>query len=486
MRRVARALERLEVLVAAGHGDQPEVPVRLQHVDRGDLEAGHLDHAVDDRLEHGVEVLPGVDPGHQLVEADRVPPGGRPRMTCDPLSRVRTPDCASGQRRIHMAHLGHFARVLARLRRRPAHLGSVTLVACGHDRGSRRRGARDAGPPRCTEAWAVDPAARRGHGHPGRRLAAARSSGWSTYRSRRACPTTGRRFDRLVAIPFRQVAERGFEAHDDGTPLVVVDIEHRAEVPLAELLAALPDDAGVEFADRGGFETDDEEYGDVVERDHPRRDRPRARAPTSSSAGTTARQVARLGRRQGADRASAGCSSASAAPTGPSASSPATGTSIGASPERHVSRARRRRPDEPDQRHLPARAGSTDRPSARQRLLDFLADEKEIYELFMVVDEELKMMCDICHEGGQVLGPFLKPMTHLVHTEYLLAGRTDRDVREVLRDTMYAATVTGVAGRERLPADQAVRDRGARLLRRRARAARPRRARAARSSTARS
>ena len=61
----------------------------------------------------------------------------------------------------------------------------------------------------------------------------------------------------------------------------------------------------------------------------------------------------------------------------------------------------------------------------------------------MVVDEELKMMCDICHEGGQVLGPFLKPMTHLVHTEYLLAGRTRRDVREVLRDTMYAATVTG-------------------------------------------
>ena len=53
------------------------------------------------------------------------------------------------------------------------------------------------------------------------------------------------------------------------------------------------------------------------------------------------------------------------------------------------------------------------------------------------------MMCDICHEGGQVLGPFLKPMSHLVHTEYLLAGRTDRDPREVLRDTMYAATVTG-------------------------------------------
>jgi 2-amino-4-deoxychorismate synthase len=84
-----------------------------------------------------------------------------------------------------------------------------------------------------------------------------------------------------------------------------------------------------------------------------------------------------------------------------------------------------------------------DESERKQRLLEFLADEKEIFELFMVVDEELKMMCDICHEGGQVLGPFLKPMTHLVHTEYLLAGRTDRDVRDVLRDTMFAATVTG-------------------------------------------
>jgi phenazine biosynthesis protein phzE len=61
----------------------------------------------------------------------------------------------------------------------------------------------------------------------------------------------------------------------------------------------------------------------------------------------------------------------------------------------------------------------------------------------MVVDEELKMMCDICSTGGQVLGPFLKPMSRLIHTEYLLAGHTDRDPREVLRDTMFAATVTG-------------------------------------------
>ena len=81
--------------------------------------------------------------------------------------------------------------------------------------------------------------------------------------------------------------------------------------------------------------------------------------------------------------------------------------------------------------------------SLRRQMLEFLHDEKEIYELFMVVDEELKMMCDICDKGGQVLGPFLKPMSHLIHTEYFLSGRTSRDPREVLRDTMYAATVTG-------------------------------------------
>jgi len=52
-------------------------------------------------------------------------------------------------------------------------------------------------------------------------------------------------------------------------------------------------------------------------------------------------------------------------------------------------------------------------------------------------------MCDICNQGGLVLGPYLTQMSHLIHTEYLLAGRTTRDPRAVLRDSMFAATVTG-------------------------------------------
>ena len=78
-------------------------------------------------------------------------------------------------------------------------------------------------------------------------------------------PEDGRRFDRLVAVPFRQVTERGFVAHDDGTPLAVVEIETEREVPLDELIDALPDEP-VNFEDEGGFETSDEDYAAVVER----------------------------------------------------------------------------------------------------------------------------------------------------------------------------------------------------------------------------
>lgn len=251
-------------------------------------------------------------------------------------------------------------------------------------------------------------------------------------------PAEGHIADRLLAVPFRQVAERGFEAHDDGTPLVVVDVETELEFSVAEVVEAI-DEAEVAFADRGGFETDDEEYGKLVE----------SIIRDEIGQGEGANLV--IGRHYRAKVADWGAAKALAVFRRLLERERGaywtyvffTGDRylIGASPERHVSihggdvrmnpiSGTFRIPREPD-------------ADVRGRLLEFLRDEKEIYELFMVVDEELKMMCDICNQGGQVLGPFLKPMSRLVHTEYLLAGRTDRDPREVLRDTMYAATVTG-------------------------------------------
>ncbi len=249
-------------------------------------------------------------------------------------------------------------------------------------------------------------------------------------------PEDGHIADRLLAVPFRQVRERGFEAHDDGTPLVVVDVETELEFTVAEVVEAI-DAVPVEFADRGGFETDDEEYGKLVA----------AIIEDEIGQGEGANLV--VGRHYrarvadwGADKAlevfrrllerERGAYWTFVFFTGDR-------YLIGASPERHVTI------HGGDVRMNPI-SGTFRIPregDVRSRLLEFLDDEKEIYELFMVVDEELKMMCDICNEGGQVLGPFLKPMSRLVHTEYLLAGRTSRDPREVLRDTMYAATVTG-------------------------------------------
>jgi len=253
-------------------------------------------------------------------------------------------------------------------------------------------------------------------------------------------PEAGHIADRLVAVPFRQVRERGFEAQDDGTPLVVVDVETELEFSVDEVIEAI-DDTGVELADRGGFDIDDAAYAEQVEeiiRDEigqgeganlvvGRHYRAQVADWDAAKALTVFRRL--LQREHGAywtfvfftgDR-----------------------YLIGASPERHVTVHGDDVRMNPISGTFRLTGAGGERTDVRRDLLAFLRDEKEIYELFMVVDEELKMMCDVCDKGGQVLGPFLKPMSRLIHTEYFLAGRTSRDPREVLRDTMYAATVTG-------------------------------------------
>src|SRR3954453_2753259 len=67
----------------------------------------------------------------------------------------------------------------------------------------------------------------------------------------------------LVLVPFAQVRERGFAAHQDGTPLSVIAADVCRDVPVSEILAQLPD-VPVEFADRGGFETSDDDYAALV------------------------------------------------------------------------------------------------------------------------------------------------------------------------------------------------------------------------------
>ena len=201
---------------------------------------------------------------------------------------------------------------------------------------------------------------------------AAWSSRCSTSRSRRACPPTATSPTGCSPIPFRQVRERGFEAHDDGTPLVVVDIETELEFSVAEVIDAI-DDTGIEFADRGGFETDDATYGELVDAIITRRDRPgRGRQPRHRPA--LPRDRLRLGRRQGADHlppaARARARRLLDLPLLHRRPLPDRGQP--GAPRLHP---RRRRPDEPDQRHLPdpaatarsSRAGSSTSSPTRRR-----------------------------------------------------------------------------------------------------------------------
>ncbi|MDI1465992.1 anthranilate synthase family protein [Catellatospora sp. KI3] len=245
----------------------------------------------------------------------------------------------------------------------------------------------------------------------------------------------------LALVPYRQLAERGFACVDDGTPLTCLEITETAQIGLAEAVAQLPDT--VPDTEDLGFDIDDDAYRALVAavlRDeighgagsnfviH--------RTALARTAADPRRLAAAALRRLLTDERGAYWTFLVHLP------GPDGRTLVGASPERHVSvegGLAMMNPISGTLRHRDVPPGE----AGRRRVLDFLADPKEVNELSMVLDEELKMMAVVAERGGQVLGPYLKHMSHLTHTEYLLAGRTGLDVREVLRETMFAPTVTG-------------------------------------------
>lgn len=230
----------------------------------------------------------------------------------------------------------------------------------------------------------------------------------------------------LAVIPYRQITERGFHCVDDHAPLecLVVSESHR------EPLDAFP--PAPLIVSGGAFDLSDDEYGRIVEdvlRDEIGRGEGanfvihRVFEATVDGDPVEAARAA-FGRLLAAEQ---GTYWTFLVHTG-------TRTLVGATPERHVSVA--------DGITMMNPISGTFRHGSGS-LVDFLRDPKEIEELYMVLDEELKMMATVAEHGGQVAGPYLKEMAHLTHTEYLLAGKGSRDVREVLRETMFAPTVTG-------------------------------------------
>lgn len=246
---------------------------------------------------------------------------------------------------------------------------------------------------------------------------------------------TGAPREVLALVPFRQVVERGFDCHDDRAPLRCLIVDSHVAVPLDEAISSLPT-GSIPLRDVG-FEISDDEYA------------------------TTVRRVIadEIGRGEGANfvirrdfTATVTADPLTAALTWFRAllehergaywtfvvSTPGH-LMIGASPEAHVTSTDglvTMNPISGTFRH-PAE-GVT-----KEGLAEFLVSAKETEELFMVVDEELKMMSAVCSDGGRITGPRLKEMSRLTHTEYVLQGRSTMDPREILRETMFAPTVTG-------------------------------------------
>ncbi|GAA2919835.1 phenazine-specific anthranilate synthase component I [Microbacterium keratanolyticum] len=239
----------------------------------------------------------------------------------------------------------------------------------------------------------------------------------------------------FAMVPYRQVRERGFSAQDDGAPLRCLLVEEHLATPVADALTILPSDP-IALQD-AGFDVPDEEYAQIVERV----------IADEIGRGEGANFVIRrdFTARISVDERHAALTWFRALLTHERGAywtfavvTPGV-IAVGASPEAHVI-ARdgivTMNPISGTFRH-PA-GGAT-----KESLTEFLSSTKETEELFMVVDEELKMMSAVCSDGGRITGPHLKQMSRLTHTEYMLRGRSRMDPRDILRETMFAPTVTG-------------------------------------------
>jgi len=248
-------------------------------------------------------------------------------------------------------------------------------------------------------------------------------------------PDAGPGPDVLLVVPYRQLAERGFPARDDGTPLVALTVTGHAVVEPRLLVDAVPDLPTELTGHR--FDVDDDAYADIVRRVV------RDEIGSGRGANFVVRRTfcadisdyspahALAFFRRLLEREEGAYWTFLVRVEGR--------TLVGATPEQHVALGGgvvTMNPISGTYRY-PATGPTLD------GVMEFLADRKEVDELYMVLDEELKTMARICERGGRVRGPYLKEMARVAHTEYVIEGNTRQDVRAVLRETMFAPTVTG-------------------------------------------
>ena len=253
--------------------------------------------------------------------------------------------------------------------------------------------------------------------------------------SDRTKPSGRSTYESLVLIPHQQVAERGFVAIADDSPLLAMSIAEHCQIDMQTAMKYLP---STPISLSGGkFDIDDDTYASTV------------RAVLEDEIGTG--QGSNFVIKRSFVTTISDYSATSAMSLFRRLLVRETGTYwtflvhtgsrtfVGATPERHVTL-------NDGVATMNPISGTYRYPSSGpllSNIMDFLTNGKETDELYMVLDEELKMMARVCSGGGKVVGPFLREMARLAHTEYLIEGRSDLDPREILRETLLAPTVTG-------------------------------------------
>jgi len=243
------------------------------------------------------------------------------------------------------------------------------------------------------------------------------------------------RHEALVLIPHQQITEQGYAAIEDGSPLIVLSVIEQGQISISEVLSLLPDES-IDLSDKC-FDIEDDDYANII----------RAILKNEICNGEGSNFV--ISRSFIADIEEYSINSAlslfrrllllEAGTYWTFLIHTSDRTFVGATPERHISL-------KDGLATMNPISGTYRYPASGpvfSEIIDFLNDSKETEELYMVLDEELKMMARICHDGGQVIGPFLRQMSRLAHTEYYIKGNSDLDPREILKESMFAPTVTG-------------------------------------------
>ncbi|MEI7202495.1 chorismate-binding protein, partial [Pectobacterium parvum] len=240
---------------------------------------------------------------------------------------------------------------------------------------------------------------------------------------------------KLLVVPFCQVAKRGYHAINDETPILSMPITSRQWLPLSEAINRLPD-LPISVTNTH-FNLDDTQFGQRISQLIEQEIGQGAgsnfvlhRKLRTSLVDYHPEQLLSLYRRLLQTESSAyWCFLIN---TGDEAF-------IGVSPELHASLNN-------GEMYMNPISGTFRYPEQGETieaLIEFLNNQKETNELYMVVDEELKVMSGLCERGAQVSDLRLKQLSQVIHTEYVLKGKTQASVADILIETLPAPTVIG-------------------------------------------